>query len=152
MESKYGLVDRGDEFVEFVRDAVGDEIAAAVSGEISAARRPNGTIDIDLLPLAKGGNGPTQLLRTLLSVNAIQFEAWIEHAFGVFERKNARATATGILHAEGHDAAVAWVLANSTKGAPSLAVLRDLWPRRPYSQPGEDFYRSEVVRLSRKWK
>jgi len=152
MESKYGLVDRGEEFVDFVRETAGDDVGDLVADEVDAARRPNGTLDSDLLPREKRGNGPTHLLRSILYVNQVQFEVWVDPGFGVFERKNARATAIRILEAEGHDAAVDWVLANATKGAPSLGLLRDLWPRRPYSQPSEDFYRSEVVRLSRAWK
>jgi hypothetical protein len=148
---KYELPDRGDTLVDWAGEIGGERAAEAIAAEVNRVRRPDGALTISALQSGKK-DSPLGVLGLLLQGDLISVQVWSEFGVGRFERKATRKQVEQIFRESGLEAAVDWVLANATKGAPAVSLLRQGLENGHDGVLGETYLRQELQKRLRNWK
>lgn len=143
------MPDHGFAVVRWAHDLAKGRGAVVVEPDIERIRRPDGALTFaDTATFKTVQDGPLAVLRELLDLEARAIRSWSKTGFARFHKRAAGRRAERTCRERGSEAAVDWVLANTTNDHLSLDALRDLLGARLYAAGArdEDFYRSQVGR------
>jgi hypothetical protein len=149
----YDLPDQGEALIRLARGIPGQAGAEVVAAEVARVRRPGGVLARADLQGMNSKDGPAQLLRGLLEVEAITVGTWAQSGFGITQRRSVGKQVEDMCREGGATAGVQWALANGNPDRLHIQVLRDMLAGVMDSMPGgAAFMRTRLSRSFKKWK
>jgi hypothetical protein len=139
--------------IRLARGIPGQAGAEVVAAEVARVRRPGGVLARADLQGLNSKDGPAQLLRGLLEVEAITVGTWAQSGFGITQRRSVGKQVEDMCREGGATAGVQWALANGNPDRLHIQVLRDMLAGVMDSMPGgAAFMRTRLSRSFKKWK